>query len=298
MSPPSKKRKGNQGTSLHETAHASDDMRAFIASKFEAVATRLGKFEVYAKEIVGNLQTMSENAQSDAARELRTMNRTRNIYEKSKKSRNLAQSRANVLLEKISRLDLDVETLKKQLKDMHSTRLVLHEERSQALLVANSCTANEIKALQQAEDRYLDQAKKAEAVQREYDDKGMGFFHLSTAFSRMTAEQIFEQWHLPFLYNSHDLLNYNQAQLLRRCLKMYGYPAAKDLVLKNVGSKPAIWNEICNIVGIEVPADNVDLALRIIQTQYHAIQQEVLVAQQDFSDEENSWSGDDGEGEE
>jgi hypothetical protein len=233
---------------------------------------------------------------------------TKSHYDKVNKERALVQSRPSVITERISRIDLDQDRLKTQfekqmetfqmqfktqLEETQRIKNELCEERSQALLAANSYNADtdadEIKLLQLAGLKFVECLTKADDLMQRYDDALMDEYYLSRAFDNMTGEEVFSNWGLSFSYDCFPQLNHEQVRLLRRCLRMYGYPGAENVVLRNKFTGLQMWQEICHIVGIEVPPrlDNAD----DIQNRSLALQLEALAVNQESTGDESSRIG-------
>ncbi len=79
---------------------------------------------------------------------------------------------------------------------------------------------------------------------------------LLKTYSKMSGPDIFNDLGLEFAYNTckHSGLSHENLKTFRKALKIFGYPGAEHVSLMN-GNKSSIevWNEICTVVGIEIP---------------------------------------------
>jgi hypothetical protein len=120
----------------------------------------------------------------------------------------------------------------------------------------------------------------------------------------LSGQDIFEDWGLKFCYNTgkgSGGLSYDYLKTVRKALKTFGYPAAEHVSLNN-GNKSSIelWNEICTVVGIEIPKQVPEedteetKCARSILHGFRDIAREWVVIQ-DFDDEkdgsDDEWDG-------
>jgi hypothetical protein len=69
----------------------------------------------------------------------------------------------------------------------------------------------------------------------------------------MSGEDIFRDLGLDFCFETGNRITHAHVKTLRNALKTFGYPAAEHVVLRNGRSSIEMWNEICAVVGIDIP---------------------------------------------
>lgn len=72
-------------------------------------------------------------------------------------------------------------------------------------------------------------------------------------YSQMSGEDIFRDLGLEFCFDTGNRMTNENLKTLRRALKTFGHPGAEHVALRNCKSSIEMWNEICAIVGIDIP---------------------------------------------
>jgi hypothetical protein len=296
---PPKKKKKTAPFSATQLEFSDDEENEPVNTKgsMDELAAKVKQFDTFSKS-VQTLEDGYNNATAAVLHQQKLKQKADDEHEEVFEKKQAAIRMVESMTEAHNKIQDEIKKMHKNIRLCESRQATLAKKKIAAEDVAHDPNAiNHSSKMKQAASETLEQALENETRMRTelqtYDGPKR---RLLKSYSKLSGQDIFEDWGLKFCYSTGKGaggLSKDNLKTARKALKTFGYPAAEHVSLNN-GNKCSVelWNEICTIVGIAIPkqiSEEVTEETKCARSILHAFRDiaKERVVIQDFDDEKD-----------